>query len=195
MLWRFFLSEEHAPMACILHIFTSEYTILGGSEMKNMPMCPMMMQNMPMMPMMQMPMMQQMNMNYENDYYEEDERDEEYFESMHGENYRMMMPYVMRTIDKMEKKGDMVYAEYPDKEMVKRMSEETYDNMVRDMPEMADEYEEERQFGGRRRFGRDLITFLLLSQLLRRRRRRRRRRPYDGFPGYGYDFDDYYYYD
>ena len=164
--------------------------------MKNMPMCPMMMHNMPMMqmPMMQnMQMMQPMNMQHENEdhHLEEDERDEEYFASMHGENCHRMMPYIMKTLDRMEKKGDMIYAENPDKEMVESMSEEAYNNMIRDMPEMADEQGEERQFGGRR-FGRDLITILLLNELLGRRRRRRRRRPYDGYPGYG---DDFYYND
>jgi hypothetical protein len=134
-------------------------------------------------------------MNHENQYLEEDERDEEYFERMHGENYHRMMPYVMKTVDRMEKKGDMIYAEHPDKEMVERMSEEAYNNMIRDMPEMADEQEEERQFGGRRRFGRDLITILLLSQLLGRRRRRRRRRDYDYDYGYGDNFNDFYYND
>jgi hypothetical protein len=165
--------------------------------MKNMPMCPMMMHNMPMMqmPMAQMPMMQPMHMNYENDYLEEDERDEEYFARMHGENYHRMMPYVMKTVDRMEKKGDMIYVEHPDKEMVERMSEEAYNNMIRDMPEMADEQDEERQFGGRRRFGRDLITILLLSQLLGRRRRRRRRRDHDYDNGYGDNFNDFYYND
>ncbi|OGO77501.1 MAG: hypothetical protein A2Y23_07450 [Clostridiales bacterium GWB2_37_7] len=156
--------------------------------MKKMPMCPMMMQ----MPMMQMPMMQSMdmyNMNYEKDEYEADERDEEYFTGMQSENYNRMMPYVMITVDKMEKKGDMIYAEYPDKHMIERMSEEAYGNMVSEMPDMADEYEEERQYGGRRHFGRDLITFLLFNELLRRRRRRRRRR--DFF----YGDDDFYYYE
>jgi hypothetical protein len=169
--------------------------------MKKMPMCPMMMGQMQMMPMMnmpmaQMPMMQPMNM--ENMSHDEDDRDEEYFAGMYGENCQRMMPYVIKTLDKMEKKGDMLYAEYPDREMIERMSEEAYDNMVRDMPDMADEYEEERQYGGRRRFGRDLITLLLFNQLLGRRRRRRRR-PYGGSPGYGYgspygyDFNDFYY--
>jgi len=134
-------------------------------------------------------------MQYENEdhYLEEDERDEEHFASMHGENCHKMMPYVMKTVDRMEKKGDMIYAEYPDKEMVESMSEEAYNNVIRDMPEMADEHQEERQFGGRRQFGRDLVTILLLNELLGRRRRRRRR-PYGGFPGYGYG-DDFYYND
>jgi hypothetical protein len=173
--------------------------------MKNMPMCPMMMQNMPMhqMPMMQMPMMQNMpmmqqpmnmfNMNCDNNYNDADERDEEYFATMQSENGNRMMPYVMKTVDRMEKKGDMIYAEYPDKQMVAGMSEEAYNNMVRDMPDMADEYEEERQFGGRRRFGRDLITILLLNELLGRRRRRRRRHGY-GYGDYDYNnYNDFYY--
>jgi hypothetical protein len=174
--------------------------------MDNRPMCPMMMHhNMPMMqmpmaqmPMTQMPMMQPMNMyniNIENVYLEEDDRDEEYFARMQGENYHRMMPYVMRTVDRMEKKGDMIYAQYPDREMLEGMSEETYNNMIRDMPEMADEQEEERQFGGRRRFGRDLITVLLLSQLLGRRRRRRRKHDYDHGYGYGDNYNDFYYND
>jgi hypothetical protein len=121
--------------------------------------------------------------------YEADERDEEYFAGMHGENCHRMMPYVMRTVDMIEKKGDMIYAEYPDKQMVERMSEEAYENMVKDMPDMADEHHEERQFGGRRRFGRDLITLLLFNELLRRRRRRRRRHDFFG----DYDYNDFYY--
>lgn len=183
--------------------------------MNKMPMCPMMMhhmQNMPMMqqmPMMQnMPMMHQMpmmhnmpmNMHNENEY-SEDDKDEEYFASMHGENCHRMMPYVMKSVDRMEKKGDMMYAEYPDKDMVESMSEEAYNNMIRDMPDMADEHEEERQFGGRRRLARDLIGILLINELLGRRRRRRRRHDYDygndygyGY-GYGYGDNDFYYND
>ena len=187
---------KHAPMAGILHIFTSEYTILGGSKMRNMSMCPMMMQQMPMM---QMPMMQPMNMynmNMEKDERDEDDRDEEYFAAMQGENYHRMMPYVMKTVDKMEKKGDMIYAEHPEKEMVERMSEDAYNNMIRDMPDMADEYEEERQFGGRRRFARDLIALLLINELLRRRRRRRRRHDYDysDYDNNLYEYDNDFYY-
>lgn len=178
--------------------------------MKNMPMCPMMMQNMQQMPMMQMPMMempmmQQMpmmnmpmmqpmhmcHMNHEMDEMNADERDEEYFAGMHSENCHRMMPYVMKTVDRMEKKGDMIYAEYPDKQMVAGMSEEAYENMIKDMPDMAMECEEERQFGGRRQFGRDLITILLLNELLRRRRRRRRR----DFDHWDYDNNDFYYND
>jgi hypothetical protein len=171
--------------------------------MKNMPMCPMMMSQMPMMPMMnmpmaQMPMMQSMNMEDMNHDHGEDDKDEEYFAGMYGESHRIMMVYVVKTVDKMEKKGDMLYAEYPDREMVERMSEESYNNMIKDMPEMADESEEDRQYYGRRRLARDLIGVLLINELLGRRRRRRRR-PYGGYPGYGfsspygYDYNDFYY--
>jgi hypothetical protein len=127
-------------------------------------------------------------MHNDNEHESEDEKDEEYFESMHGENCHKMMPYVMKTVDRMEKKGDMIYAEYPDKDMIESMSEEAYNNMIRDLPDMADDHEEERQFGGRRRLARDLVGILLLNELLGRRRRRRRRHDYD------YWDNDYFYY-
>lgn len=157
--------------------------------MKHMPMCPMMMAQMPMgqMPMAQMPMMQQMNICIME--YQEEEKDEEYFAGMYGDDCHRMIPYVKKAIDKMEQKGEMIYQEYPEKQMVDRMSEDAYNSMVKDMPEMSDEMEE-RQYGGRRRFGRDLVRLLLINELLRRRRRRRRRdHDYDSF-GYG---DDFYY--
>jgi hypothetical protein len=159
----------------------------------------MMMHNMPMMPMMQMPMMQmpmmhQMNMadmNHEMGEHHEDDRDEEYFAGMYGENCHMMMPYVMGTVDKMEKKGDMIYVERPDREMVESMSEEAYNSMIKEMPDMADEMDADRQYYGRRRLARDLIGILLINELLRRRRRRRRH-DYDYWDN---DYNDFYYYD
>jgi hypothetical protein len=143
------------------------------------------------MPTMQMcmPMMEPMTMSYE-----EDDRDEEYFAGMYSDACHHMMPYVMRTVDRMEQKGDMIYEARPEREMVDRMTEETYSDLISDMPDMADEMSEERQYG-RRRFTRDLLGLLLISELLRRRRRRRRRHPYYGYD-YDYGFDnDFYYYD
>lgn len=169
--------------------------------MRNMPMCPMMMQ-MPTMPVMQQPMQMQMQMQMPMQMmepmtmpYEEDDRDEEYFAGMYSDACRHMMPYVMRTVDRMEQKGDMIYEDRPGREMVDRMTEEAYNDLISDMPDMADEMSEERQFG-RRRFARDLLGLLLISELLRRRRRRRRRH-WDDY-GYDYDYgfgDDFYYYD
>lgn len=178
--------------------------------MRNMPMCPMMMAQMNMMPstmpmgtmpmgtmpmgtmpMGTMPMMQPGNMCMI--IYEADDKDEQYFAGMHGENCHVMMPYVKKTVDKMEQKGDMIYKDYPDKEMFDTMLEDAYKDMVHDMPEMADETDAERQFFGRRRIARDLLGILLINELLGRRRRRRRRHYDYDYPVYGYD--DYYYYD
>ena len=144
------------------------------------------------MPMAQMPMTQPMamhDMHCDMHEYEADERDEEYFAGMHSEACHKMMPYVKRTLDKMEQKSDILDMEYPDKRIIEEMTEETYQNMIRDMPDMADEMETERQFGGRRRFARDILGLLLINQLLRRRRRRRRRH----YDYWDYDNDFYFY--
>lgn len=180
--------------------------------MRNMPMCPMMMQNMPMMPQMpmgqmpmmhmnQMPMMQMpMEMDMHDD--DEDEKDEEYFAGMHSEACHKMMPYVNRVMDRMEQKGDMLYEDRPKREMVEGMTEEAYNDMVNDMPEMAGNMHEDRQYHGHNNFGRDLLQILLINELLRRRRRRRHGFGYPdyGYPGYGpgygypdYDYNDFYY--
>lgn len=163
--------------------------------MRNMPMCPLMMAQMPMhmqTPMcMHMPMMEQMTMPMEMQemLYDDDDRDEEYFKSMYGDACHEMMPYVMRTVDRIEQKGDMLYEEYPKREMVDRMTDEAYNDFIRDMPDMADEMNEERIIRPRR-FARDLIGVLLISELLGRRRRRRRRRHWDN-----YDFNEDYYFE
>ena len=177
--------------------------------MQHKPICPMManmdmMPMMPMMPMMQMPM-QGMNHGCMHAMpMDEDEKDEDYFAQMYGDTCHKMMPYVVQTIDKEEEKSEMLYEGYPSQDMINKMTDEAYRNMVKHMPEMADEGNEERQQFGRRRLARDLVGVLLLNELLRRRRRRRR--PHGGYWGndfgspynyndYGYDYDynDFYY--
>lgn len=190
--------------------------------MTRKPKCPMMMYGMPMLPMMQgmpafdmmdgieemdmpemmgMPnMMNMMNMpmmdSMEMEHHYEDEEDDRYFMKMYPESCKRMMPYIREIVDKMEEKGSSMLEEYPDREMIRRMTEDVYKSMVKDMPEMAEE-EETRQYAGRR-FTRDLLALLLLNELFRRRRRRRRRShgyPYDSY-GYGREEDyDYYYRD
>ncbi|MGB7605239.1 MAG: hypothetical protein WBL93_07150 [Lutisporaceae bacterium] len=189
----------HAPFELSLHIFTSEFNNLGGSIMQNMPMCPMMMAQMPMqmhMPMcMHMPMMEQMKMPMtmpmamQEMPYDDDDKDEEYFKSMHSDACHEMMPYVMGTLDRMEQKGNMLYEDRPKREMVDRMTDEAYNDLIRDMPDMADEMSEERIIRPRR-FARDIIRVLLINELIGRRRRRRRRH----WDNYGYDFNDDYYF-
>lgn len=178
--------------------------------MKNMPMCPMMMpmhmnkmpmhMQMPMMQpmpmhMMQMPMMQPMQM--QDMMQDEDERDDEHFLGMYGDTSQRMMPFVLVVVDKMDQKGDMLYDEYPTRDMVDRMTDDAYGRMVKDMPDMSDEMQEERQQFGRRRFSRDLLRILLLNELFRRRRRRRRfDHGHFGWEDNGYDdYNDFYYND
>lgn len=200
--------------------------------MQKMPMCPMMMGQMPTMPMMQQPMQMSMPMQMNNpmcmqmpmmedmDEMEEpmimsamdkneDDMDEEYYTDMYGDTCHKMMPYIKKAVDRMENDHD-IYEERPDRDMVDRMTEEAYRDMLDHMPELNGDMHEERQYYGPGRFARDLAGVLLINELLGRRRRRRRQYPYPGYgagfmygpglgygPEYGPDFgyNDYYYYD
>lgn len=146
-------------------------------------------------------MMEPMNMGTANMgemYKEEDEKDEKYFTDMYPDICTRLMPYVVETLDKAEQKDDKLYEGYPGGDMLRDMMGGAFKNIVVDMPELADEDEEDgRQYGGRR-FARDLVGVLLLNELLRRRRRRRYSGyyDYDYYPGY-YNridpYEDYYY--
>jgi hypothetical protein len=165
---------------------------MGSMPMQGMPMMYMPMQNMPManMPMSQMPMMNTMNMcNMSLD--DADERDEAHFASMHSEVCQRMMPFVTRTLDTMEKKNENMYKDMLGKDVIDRMSEDAYKSMVAEMPDMNDSCDDKRQYGDGRRFTRDLIRVLLLNELLRRRRRRRRR----DFDFFDYRLDEDFYYE
>lgn len=129
----------------------------------------------------------------EMDNFYEDEEDDRQCVKMYPEITKKIMVYVKVEIDRMEKKDEMIHEDQLDREMVRTMTDNAYNAMVKDMPEMAEE-EESRQYP-RRRFSRDLLAVLLLNELFRRRRRRRRRHYYD-YPYGGYDYDyDYYDYD
>lgn len=110
-------------------------------------------------------------MNMPNQYSPMMEMPQEQLESMYPRCYFMIMPEV-------ERQCDMHCAKYgqmhmPSRQQVESMVDEI-DNRVG--ADIEDEYKDmddnERQFGfgfgGRRRFGRDLITILLLRRLLRR---------------------------
>ena len=137
-------------------------------------------------------MMHQMPM--EMVHHEEDERDDQMLMGMYPEHCRKMMPYVVASVDRMEKKGDMIYTERLDREMVRMMAEDAYDKMKKDMPELLGEHDK-RQFGAQA-LARDLLGVLILDELFRRRRRQRRRyfdygyyAPY-GYGYFGRDFED-----
>lgn len=151
--------------------------------MNKMMFCPMM--NWGMNPQMYPQMYEDMEETYPmlEDIYADDDRDDEYFDGMHPDSCKKIMPYINRELDRMETEESPLYDEYPEGEMLDRMGDKIYDRVVADMPDMEEQWEG-RQFG-RRRFLRDLIGVLLLGNLLRRRRRRRRRR---------YDYDNDYWY-
>ena len=129
--------------------------------------------------------MEQGMQEYLENIFAEDDRDDEYFDSLHPESCKKIMPYIDRELDKMETEESPLYEEYPDKKMLEHIGDRIYDRVVSDMPEM-EEHHESRQFG-RRRLLRDLIGILLLTNL-GRRRRRRRRRYYDYNNDYWYNY-------
>ena len=122
----------------------------------------------------------------EMDNFYEDEEDDRHFMKMYPESCRKIMIYVKVEVDRMEGKDKEIHDYRPDREMINMMTDNAYNRMVKDMPEMA-EGDETRQYPVRR-FSRDLLRLLLLNELFRRRRRRRRRNYY-GYPFGGYDFD------
>jgi hypothetical protein len=172
--------------------------MLGGKQMDKKFKCPMMCGMQMMHGMEPMNMMPKMTMGEEMEMgkYYEDEEDDRQCVKMYSETSKKMMVYVKVEIDRMEEKDEMMHDERLDREMVRTMTDNAYNAMAREMPEMAEE-EETRQYP-RRRFARDLLGVLLLNELFRRRRRRRRRHygdyPYGGYPYGGYDYD-YYDYD
>lgn len=153
--------------------------------MMNMPNAQMPMANMPnaQMPMMNMPNAQMPMMEMEDENMEMDIMD------MYPDSCKKMMPYVTKEIDKMEKKDEMLYDKYMDKNMIEQMTNKAYDEMAKEMPEVKEENETMAvaniaQFGRRRNFGRDLFQILFLNELFRRGRRRRRRNDYYNYPPY-----------
>lgn len=173
--------------------------------MHNQPMCPMM-ANMPMMsnmPTMQMPMQPMMTGCMHSMPVDEDIKDDDYFVEMYSDTCHKMMPYIVKTVDTMEQKGELLYEDYPKKVMIDNMTEEAYKDMMKDNPAMAAEMGESRQYYAPQALARDLLGVLLIGEIARRRRRRRR--PYLPYPGYGYyspygynydyGYNDFYYYD
>jgi glutamyl-tRNA reductase len=130
-------------------------------------------------------------MGEEMEHHYMDEEDDRQFSKMYPESCKRIMPYVKEEIDRMEEKDEMMHDDQPDREMVNMMTDNAYNRMVKEMPEMAEE-EETRQYPIRR-FTRDLLGILLINELLRRRRRRRYYNPYGGY-GYDYDYDYYDYF-
>ncbi len=129
-------------------------------------------------------------------YLEEDERDENIFEEMYPDICKKILPHVDRVLDTMEEKDEMFLENIPDNKVLRAATDEAFDNMMKDMPELMHGNNDSRQYGPRAAL-RDVFGLLLLNQLGGRRRRRRRfRPPYYGY-GYGspFSYGDYYYWD
>lgn len=159
---------------------------------ENMPNAQMPISNMPnaQMPMSNMPNMQMPMSNMPNMQMPMMEMEEEMdIMDMYPDSCKKMMPYITKEIERMEKKDEMLYDKYMDKNMVEQMTDKAYDEMKKEMPEMIEENESLAvaniaQFGRRRNIGRDLIQIMLLNELFRRRRGRRRGYDYYNYPPY-----------
>lgn len=102
--------------------------------------------------------------------------EEEQLKMMYPRVYVILMPHVKHHCDRYEEVYGVMSC--PRREDIEAMTDKIYKTMEEDMDEEFSDDDDDRlvrQFG-RRRFGRDLIFILLLSELIRRRRRRRRRR-------------------
>lgn len=126
--------------------------------------------------------------------YMDDESEEKCYMEMCSDNYKMMMQYVNRELDKMDEKEYMKMTQCPDRSMIERMTDNICDCVMKDMPTMGEAIETQGTISvqrfGRRPFVRDFATVLLLRELFRRRRRTpfyRQRYFGPGYgPGYGY---------
>lgn len=120
----------------------------------------------------------------------------EQLESMYPRCYHIITPEVERQCDMMCSQYGTMYT--PTRQQLENMVDEIDNKVGSDVDADYQDYEDKDdrqfggfgggQFGGRRRFRRDLISILLLRAL----RRRRRRPHYGGYPwGYGGGYGGY----
>ncbi len=110
---------------------------------------------------------------------------------MFPELYHRMRPKIHECISRHVKEKGEEWE--PNKREMDKMTDEIYEKMIREYPEIDQDMDErrfrmdseidamQRPFFGRRRLFRDLIGITLLGTFLHRRRRRRRRRHHDFF--------------
>ncbi len=113
---------------------------------------------------------------------ERTERDLRMLQAMYPEAVKEILPCVGEICDRMEYEGSMMFDEHPDKTMVRRLSDEIYEQTGDIWPRetvqepdgvMSMQY----QGNGRGPLG-ELIQILLLQEMHHRRCRHRRCRPY-----------------
>jgi len=112
--------------------------------------------------------------------------------AVYPEMFYRLQPYIMMVCDQAEANG----IEMPTQEMIESITDNIYDDMIKNNPDIAEYLRSQEQQGGggmmqrqaslavqgpfffrrnfrRRGIARDLIDILLLSEFARRRRRRR----------------------
>ncbi len=119
------------------------------------------------------------------DIIEEEKKTEEdlrMLQAMYPEAVRAVLPCVEEICDKMEYEGSMMFDEYPDKNTVRRLSEEIYeqtgDVWPREPEQKPDGVMSMQYREGRRGPLGELIQILLLQEMHHRRCRHRRCRPH-----------------
>ncbi len=125
--------------------------------------------------------------------YYEDEEDDKQLIKMYPESCKELVFHVKTEIDRLEERHEGIYDYRPDREMIDVMTDNAYNNSLKEVSGAVGKDETRQNPKGRPY--RDLVRLLLLDEIFRRRRRYRRRYHY-GYPPGRYDFDyDYYYYD
>lgn len=121
-----------------------------------------------------------------NGYYQEDwedGRDRERLKSLYPETAREIMPHVEEECDRMEYEGSMMFDEYPDKQMLSKISARILDKVKEkheivegnDQDEaLAMNVETRRRYPPGKNWLHDLIDVMLFEEVYRRRCRRRR---------------------
>lgn len=134
-------------------------------------------------------------MYYDNDMYYDNYMNycEKEAEKMYPEVCRKLSPYVKRKCNQYDNQYNKMMNPFPNREMVNKMVDEIEEEYKKDNGHLENPEENHNLTRQRGRFGRDLITVLLLGELLGRRHRRfrrPRRRPfgYGGYGGYGGGF-------
>ena len=114
------------------------------------------------------------------------ERDRERLKEMYPKEAKRIQRVVEEECDKMEYDGSLMFDEYPDRVMVQKLCDDTYnkvyDNTTAEVE--TEQYKDRRPGGGfpppppppprRDRGGRDLIEILLFDEMFRRRCRHNR---------------------
>lgn len=99
------------------------------------------------------------------------ERDLERLKQMYPDTVKSLASYVEEACEKMEYEGSLMYDEYPDQRMVRKMAEKIYQDIITKQEENQSVSSQGR---GNRKDVEDMILVLLYNEMYKRRCRRRR---------------------